>query len=47
MVILEKIKIISYNVSMNEIINTFLLAGYKFLREMHLRQLRLTFSACR
>ena len=31
---------------MNEIINTFLLAGDKFMPEMHLRQLGFTYSAC-
>ena len=30
---------------MNEIINKFLLAGDKFMPEMHLKQLRLTYSA--
>ena len=32
---------------MNEIVNKFLLAGDKFRPEMHLRQLRFTYSACR
>ena len=32
---------------MNEIINTFVLAGYKFMAEMHLRQLGFTYGACR
>ena len=31
---------------MNEIINKFLLAGDKFMPEMHLRQSGFTFSAC-
>ena len=31
---------------MNEIVNKFLLAGNKFLPEMHLRQLGFTYSAC-
>ena len=31
---------------MNEIINTFLLAGGKFMPEMHLRQPGFTYSAC-
>ena len=31
---------------MNEIVNKFLLAGDKFMPEMHLRQPRLTYSAC-
>ena len=31
---------------MNEIINTFLLAGDKFMSEMHLRQPRFTDSTC-
>ena len=31
---------------MNEIINKFLLAGDKFMPEMHLRQLGFTYSAC-
>ena len=31
---------------MNNIINTFLLTGDKFMPEMHLRQLRFTYSAC-
>ena len=32
---------------MNDIINKFLLAGDKFMPEMHLRQPGLTYSACR
>ena len=31
---------------MNEIINTFLLSGDKFMPEMHLRQPGFTYSAC-
>ena len=31
---------------MNDIINTFLLAGHKFMPEMHLRQRQFTYSAC-
>ena len=31
---------------MNEIVNMFLLAGYKFMPEMHLRQPAFTYSAC-
>ena len=31
---------------MNEIVNRFLLAGDKFIPEMHLRQPRFTYSAC-
>ena len=31
---------------MNEIVNKFLLAGDKFMPEMHLRQPRLTYRAC-
>ena len=31
---------------MNQIVNTFLLAGDKFMSEIHLRQLGFTFSAC-
>ena len=31
---------------MNEIVNKFLLAGYKFVPEMHLTQLGFTYSAC-
>ena len=32
---------------MNNIINTFLLVGDKFMPEMHLRQPQFTYSACR
>ena len=32
---------------MNEIVNTFLLAGDKFMPEIHLKQLGFTYSACR
>ena len=31
---------------MSDIINKFLLAGDKFIPEMHLRQTRFTYSAC-
>ena len=31
---------------MNEIVKKFLLAGDKFMPEMHLRQPRFTYSAC-
>ena len=31
---------------MNEIVNNFLLAGDKFMPEMHLRQPKFTYSAC-
>ena len=31
---------------MNKIINKFVLAGYKFMAEMHLRQTEFTYSAC-
>ena len=31
---------------MNQIVNTFLLAGDKFMSEMHLRQPGFTYSAC-
>ena len=31
---------------MNEIVNTFLLAGDKFMLEMHLKQPGFTYSAC-
>ena len=31
---------------MNEIVNKFLLAGDKFMPEMHLRQPGFTYSAC-
>ena len=30
---------------MNEIVNKFLLAGYKFMPEMHLKQPGITYSA--
>ena len=32
---------------MNEIVNNFLLAGNKFMPEMHLKQPGFTYSACR
>ena len=31
---------------MNEIVNKILLAGDKFMHEMHLRQHRFTYSSC-
>ena len=31
---------------MNEIVNKFLLAGDKFMPEMHLKQPRFTYTAC-
>ena len=31
---------------MNEIVNKILLAGYKFIPEMHLRRPGFTYSAC-
>ena len=31
---------------MNEIVNKYLLAGYKFMPEMHLRHPGFTYSAC-
>ena len=31
---------------MNEMVNKFLLAGDKFMSEMHLEQPRFTYSAC-
>ena len=31
---------------MNEMVNKFLLAGDKFMSEMHLEQSRFTYSAC-
>ena len=33
-------------IKMNEIVNKFLLAGDKFMPEMHLRQPGFTYSAC-
>ena len=36
----------SENYKMNHIINKFLLAGDKFMPEMHLRQPQFTYSAC-
>ena len=35
------------NIKMNEIVNEFLLAGDKFMPEMHLRQPGFTYSVCR
>ena len=37
----------SENYKMNDIINSFLLAGDKFMPEMHLREPQFTYSACR
>ena len=34
------------HIKMNEIVNKFLLAGDKFMPEMHLKQPRFTYSAC-
>ena len=36
----------SLNYKMNDTVNKFLLAGDKFMPEMHLRQLAFTYSAC-
>ena len=36
----------SMPIKMNELVNTFLLAGDKFMLEMHLKQPRFTYSAC-
>ena len=33
-------------IKMNEIVNKFLLAGDKFMPEMHLKQPRFTYTAC-
>ena len=35
-----------FKVYKNEIVNKFLLAGYKFMPEMHLKQPGFTYSAC-
>ena len=43
---IDKNNYVQYQLSMNEIINKFLLAGDKFMSEMHLRQLRFTYSPC-
>ena len=40
------VKCFVLSVKMNEIINKFLLAGDKFMPEMHLRQPGFTYSAC-
>ena len=37
---------LSYHYKMNEIINKFLLAGDKFMPEMHLKQPEFTYIAC-
>ena len=34
------------NIKMNEIVNNFLLAGDKFMPEMHLKQPGFNYSAC-
>ena len=34
------------HIKMNEIVNKFLLAGDKFMPEMHLKQPEFTYSAC-
>ena len=34
------------HIKMNEIVNKFLLAGDKFMPEMHLKQPGFTYSAC-
>ena len=49
MLLIDKIKCASaFNTykNMNNIINKFLLAGDKFMPEMHLRQPRFVYSAC-
>ena len=44
---LSKIPLLNVlSVKMNEIVNTFLLVGDKFMPEMHLKQPRFTHSAC-
>ena len=43
---LSKIPLNVLSVKMNEIVNTFLLVGDKFMPEMHLKQPRFTHSAC-
>ena len=49
MLLIDKVKYASafdtYK-NMNNIINKFLLAGDKFMPQMHLRQLRFVYSAC-
>ena len=35
-----------FHLKMNEIVNTFLLAGDKFMPEMHLKQPGFTYSVC-
>ena len=37
---------VEWRIKMNEIINKFLLAGDKFMPEMHLKQPVFTYSAC-
>ena len=41
----NNIKQVNIRYKINEIVNKFLLAGYKFLPEMHLRQTRFTYNA--
>ena len=44
---LSKIPLLNVlSVKMNEIVNTFLLVGDKFMPEMHLKQPRFTHNAC-
>ena len=38
--------IFCFKYKINEIVNKFLLAGDKFMTEMHLKQLGFTYSAC-
>ena len=42
----KSIKQVNKRYKMNEIVNNFLLAGDKFMPEMHLRQPGFTYSAC-
>ena len=44
--ILTEYNILIQDIKMNEIVSKFLLAGDKFVSEMHLRQPGSTFSAC-
>ena len=44
--ILGDILFLSTYIKMNEIVNKFLLAGDKFMLEMHLKQTGFTYSAC-
>ena len=45
MLLIDKITC-TYVLNMNNVINKFLLAGDKFMPEMHLRQPRFVYSAC-